>query len=139
SSPGTRFVSFARYTRCGAIAAGAGFSFLTPSLLVVVQGWPCGAETVCETAEPAARHCLSFDVRTSTFQSAGPLVVCQTSIRLSCDESFGESPSWRYGFSRNGSGSGELKLRIAVTAASAAAPKMSFRMTRLSPYEISSL
>lgn len=60
-----------------------------------------GAETLCETGASLARQPLSFDVRISTFQSAGWLVECQSKTRLSEEESLGTSPNCRYGFSRN--------------------------------------
>ena len=66
---------------------------------------PAGAETVSEAGAPAARHALSLDVRTSTFQSPAWLAVCQSKTRLSEEESLGASPNCRYGFSRNVSGS----------------------------------
>src|SRR5215472_14102414 len=66
------------------------------------MGGPAGAETFCAFGSAIARHAESFDVRTSTLHRAGAFSACQSNTSVSEAAGFGASPSWRYGFSRNG-------------------------------------
>src|SRR5215469_10473413 len=67
-----------------------------------------------------ARQEASFDVLTSTPQLPAAAEVCHKSTRLSGEESCGEFPSCRYGFSRNGlSGAPAWPSRNATGASNA--------------------
>src|SRR5712691_4811691 len=91
-------------------------------------GGPAGATTVCDDGFSIARHLESFDVRTSTVHSAGVLSVCHSSTRLSEAESLGESPSCRYGFSRNGVPDGIVPLSRSATDSSEAGKNLNLRI-----------
>src|SRR5580704_12726722 len=91
------------------MAGDGGASFLAP-FCPATAGGPAGARTVCDEGFSIARHLESFELRTSTVQSAGVLSVCHINTRLSEADSLGESPSWRYGFSRNGAPDGIVAL-----------------------------
>src|ERR1051326_7719729 len=115
------------------MACAAGFSFFVPSLLTLIHGIPAGDDTVCADGVPAGRQSRSFEVRTSTFQSARVSAVCHRTTRLSWGDNFGASPSWRYGFSRKGPGSGGAKASASTTAANDPAARMRFFIRQWSP------
>src|SRR5579859_3864200 len=101
------------------MAGDGGASFFAP-FFPATAGGPAGACTVCDDGFSIARHLESFDVRTSTVQSAGVLSVCHINTRLSEADSLGESPSCRYGFSRNGAPDGIVALSRSPTGSSEA-------------------
>ena len=82
------------------MAGGAGAFALAP-LTPATVGCPSGADTTVADGALTARQFLSFEVRSSTDHFAETFSVCQSSTRLSCGDSLGASPIWRYGFSRN--------------------------------------